>query len=81
MRFYFGLMVLLESPARALRAFAALPGSDINYLELLFSVDAAAVRRDSAFGDFTRKMGLEAYWDRFGWPSACHREGSQIVCH
>jgi DNA-binding winged helix-turn-helix (wHTH) protein/TolB-like protein len=80
-RIYFGLMVLLESPARAMRAFAALPGSDINYLELLFSVDAAAVRRDPAFGDFARKMGLEAYWDRFGWPSACHREGSQIACH
>jgi hypothetical protein len=80
-RIYFGLMVLLESPARALRAFAALPGSDINYLELLFSVDAAAIRRDPAFGDFTRKMGFEAYWDRFGWPGACHREASQIVCH
>jgi DNA-binding winged helix-turn-helix (wHTH) protein/TolB-like protein len=80
-RIYFGLMVLLESPARAMHAFAALPGSDINYLELLFSVDAAAVRRDPAFGDFTRKMGLEIYWDRFGWPSACHREGSQIACH
>ncbi len=80
-RIYFGLMVLLESPARALRAFAALPSSDINYLELLFSVDAAAVRRDPAFGEFTRKMGLEAYWDRFGWPGACHREASKITCH
>ena len=80
-RIYFGLMVLLESPARAMRAFAALPASDINYLELLFSVDAAAVRRDPAFGAFTRKMGLEAYWDRFGWPSACRREASQIACH
>jgi len=80
-RIYFGLMVLLESPARALRAFAALPSSDINYLELLFSVDAAAVRRDPAFGEFTRKMGLEDYWDRFGWPAACHRETSKIACH
>jgi DNA-binding winged helix-turn-helix (wHTH) protein/TolB-like protein len=80
-RIYFGLMVLLESPARALNAFAALPGSDINYLELLFSVDAAAVRRDPAFGDFIRKMGLEAYWDRFGWPGACHRVAAQIACH
>ncbi len=80
-RIYFGLMVLLESPARALRAFAALPSSDINYLELLFSVDAAAVRRDPAFGEFTRKMGLEGYWDRFGWAAACHREASKIACH
>jgi len=80
-RIYFGTMVLLESPARALRGFAALPDRGGNDIELLFSVDAAAVRRDPAFGEFIRKMGIEAYWDRFGWPTACHREGSQIACH
>jgi DNA-binding winged helix-turn-helix (wHTH) protein/TolB-like protein len=80
-RTYFGLMVLLESPARAMRAFAALPARDSNDLELLFAVDAAAVRRDPAFGDFMRKIGIEAYWDRFGWPSACGRARSQIACH
>jgi DNA-binding winged helix-turn-helix (wHTH) protein/TolB-like protein len=80
-RIYFGLMVLLESPARAMKAFAALPARDNNDLELLFSVDAAAVRRDPAFGDFIRKIGIEGYWDRFGWPAACRREGSQIACH
>jgi DNA-binding winged helix-turn-helix (wHTH) protein/TolB-like protein len=79
-RTYFGLMVLLESPARAMRAFAALPARDSNDIELLFSVDAAAVRRDPAFGEFIRKIGIEAYWDRFGWPNACRRQGSQIVC-
>jgi TolB-like protein len=80
-RIYFGLMVLLESPARALKAFAALPARDNNDLELLFSVDAAAVRRDPEFGNFIRKMGIEAYWNRFGWPGACRREGSLIACH
>ena len=71
-RIYFGLMVLLESPARALRAFARRAATSIIW-SCCFSVDAAAVRRDPAFGEFTRKMGLEAYWDRFGWPGACHR--------
>jgi DNA-binding winged helix-turn-helix (wHTH) protein/TolB-like protein len=80
-RIYFGLMVLLESGARALRGFAALTDNAGNYLEMLFSVDAAAVRRDPAFGPFLVKNGVEAYWDRFGWPSACHRESAQIVCH
>lgn len=80
-RIYFGLMVLLESPARAMRGFLALPDSDVNLLEMLFSVDAAAVRREPAFGDFIRKRGLEAYWDRYGWPGACRREGAQILCH
>jgi DNA-binding winged helix-turn-helix (wHTH) protein/TolB-like protein len=80
-RIYFGLMVLLESPARALRGFAALPDNAGNYLEMLFSADAAAVRRDPAFGAFLVKNGVEAYWDRFGWPSACRRENAQIICH
>jgi tetratricopeptide (TPR) repeat protein len=80
-RIYFGVMVLLESPARALRGFAALRDRGGNDLEFLFSVDAAAVRRDLAFGEFVRKIGIEAYWDRFGWPRACRREGAQIVCH
>ena len=80
-RIYFGLMVLLDSPARAFRGFAALPDSDVNLLELLFSADAAAVRREPAFGEFIRRRGIEAYWDRFGWPNSCHREGSQIACH
>ena len=61
--------------------FASLPDRSGNDLEFLFSTDAAAVRRDPAFGDFIRKMGIETYWDRFGWPSACRREGTQINCH
>jgi DNA-binding winged helix-turn-helix (wHTH) protein/TolB-like protein len=80
-RIYFGAMVLLESPARALRGFTALRDRGGNDLEFLFSVDAAAVRRDLAFGEFIRKMGIEAYWDRFGWPKACRRVGLQITCH
>jgi DNA-binding winged helix-turn-helix (wHTH) protein/TolB-like protein len=79
-RIYFHVMVLLESPARALRGFAALPDRGGNDLEFLFSPDAAAVRRDPAFGEFVRAMGIEAYWDRFGWPRACRRDGSQIAC-
>lgn len=80
-RIYFGAMVLLESPARALAALDTLANRDANDLEFLFSVDAAAVRRDPAFGDFARRAGLEAYWDRFGWAPACHRERSKILCH
>jgi TolB-like protein len=79
-RIYFGAMVLLESPGRALAALGTLANRDANDLEFLFSVDAAAVRRDPAFGEFARRAGLEAYWDRFGWPLACHRERAQIRC-
>jgi DNA-binding winged helix-turn-helix (wHTH) protein/TolB-like protein len=80
-RIYFGAMVLLGSPARAMHAFEALIDRDPNDLEFLFSSDAAAVRRDPAFGPFVEKMGLVAYWDRFGWSSACRRDAKRIVCH
>ncbi len=80
-RLYFGAMVLLESPARALRAASARNDRDANDLEFLFSADAVAIRRDPAFGEFVHSMGLDAYWDRFGWPRACRREAAQIVCH
>jgi DNA-binding winged helix-turn-helix (wHTH) protein/TolB-like protein len=79
-RIYFGAMVLLESPQRAMDAFGALGQREANDLEFLFSADAAAVRRDPAFGDFVRRLGLESYWDRFGWPSACRRDGARIEC-
>jgi len=80
-RIYFGAMVLLESPQRAMYAFAALDDRDANDLEFLFAAEAAAVRRDPQFGDFVRKMGLEAYWNRFGWPGACQPQGARIICH
>jgi TolB-like protein/Tfp pilus assembly protein PilF len=80
-RIYYGLMVLLQSPARALHTFPALPDHGANDLEFLFSTDAAAVRRDLTFGEFVHRMGLDAYWDRFGWPPVCRRDNAHIACH
>jgi TolB-like protein/Tfp pilus assembly protein PilF len=79
-RLYYGATVLLESPERAMRAFTALSERDANDLEFLFSVDAAGVRRDPGFGAFVRRLGLDSYWDRFGWPAECRQEASQILC-
>jgi TolB-like protein/Tfp pilus assembly protein PilF len=79
-RLYYGATVLLESPQRAMGAFTALSVRDANDLEFLFSVDAAGVRRDPAFAAFVRRLGLDAYWDRFGWPAECREEGSRILC-
>jgi DNA-binding winged helix-turn-helix (wHTH) protein/TolB-like protein/tetratricopeptide (TPR) repeat protein len=80
-RLYFGAMVLLGSSARALRAVSVRNYRDANDLEFLFSVDAVGIRGDPVFGEFVRAMGLEAYWDRFGWPGACRREGGRVACH
>jgi tetratricopeptide (TPR) repeat protein len=80
LRVYFGAMVVLESPARALSSFGQLAEHNANDLELLFSSDAAAVRRDPGFGEFAHRLGLDAYWDRFGWPDSCRREAGRIHC-
>jgi len=80
-RVYFGAMVLLGSPARAVRAFEGLIDRDPNDIEFLFSNDAAAVRRDAVFGPFVQKIGLVGDWDRFGWPAACRRTDGVIACH
>jgi hypothetical protein len=74
-------MVLLGSPARALHAVAIRNDRDANDLEFLFSSDAVAVRNDPLFAQFVSDIGLAVYWDRFGWPSACRREGGTIACH
>ena len=80
-RLYFGAMVLLESPQRALHASDELINREANDLEFLFSADAAAVRRDPTFAEFAHSSGLDAYWVRFGWPAACHPDGARISCH
>ncbi len=80
LRIYFGVMVVLESPVRALRSFGKLAEHSANDLELLFSTDAAAVRRDPNFSDFVRGLGAEGYWDRFGWPDMCRSEAGHTVC-
>jgi DNA-binding winged helix-turn-helix (wHTH) protein/TolB-like protein/Tfp pilus assembly protein PilF len=80
LKVYYGAMVLLESPARAMRSFGQLAERNSNDLELLFSNEAAAVRRDPGFGEFVHRLELDAYWDRFGWPASCRREAGRIQC-
>ena len=29
---------------------------------------------------FVTRFGLDAYWDRFGWPAACTRAGGAVAC-
>jgi TolB-like protein len=41
----------------------------------------ADLRRSPGFVELVRQSGLVDYWDKFGWPSHCTRDGETIRCH
>jgi adenylate cyclase len=49
-------------------------------VEFLFARETAALRRHPRFGEVLVALGLDGYWDRYGWPASCARRNSTIVC-
>lgn len=49
-------------------------------VEFLFAHETAALRRHPRFGEVLVALGLDSYWDRYGWPASCARRNSTIVC-
>jgi TolB-like protein/DNA-binding winged helix-turn-helix (wHTH) protein len=49
-------------------------------VEFLFARETAALRRDLRFGELIAAIGLDRYWDRYGWPETCARRNGAIVC-
>jgi adenylate cyclase len=49
-------------------------------VEFLFARETAALRRHPRFGEVLVALGLDGYWDRYGWPASCARWNSTIVC-
>jgi len=39
-----------------------------------------AVRQHPQFGELVRAAGLDKFWDEYGWPSQCQRDGDLITC-
>jgi hypothetical protein len=37
-------------------------------------------RADPRFAEFTRRMGLTAYWQKFGPPDDCQLQGAALRC-
>jgi TolB-like protein/Tfp pilus assembly protein PilF len=52
----------------------------LNSLFQLWRHDMSAFRSDPRFADLIDALGFESYWDKYGWPPACQRDGSGIVC-
>jgi len=51
-----------------------------NSMFVLWRTDMAHVRRDPRFVDLVKAVGLESYWDEYGWPPACQKTDGQITC-
>jgi TolB-like protein/DNA-binding winged helix-turn-helix (wHTH) protein/Flp pilus assembly protein TadD len=49
-------------------------------VEFLFARETAALRRHPRFGEVLVALGLDLYWDTYGWPAFCARRDATIVC-
>ena len=49
-------------------------------VEFLFAREAAILRCHPRFPELVESIGLDRYWDTFGWPAAYPRRGDAIGC-
>ena len=78
----FGVWIYLDETERAIDTALRLTEYRILFIpEFLFAVETAALRRHPRFAEVVRAIGLDRYWDYFGWPELCRRaEDDAIVC-
>jgi len=77
----FGAWVYLGEADRAMDVALQMVGEPAEFnVEFLFARETALVRRHARFGELVRAIGLDAYWDRYGWPATCTRKGTAIEC-
>ena len=77
----FGAWVYLGEADRAMDVALQMVSDPAEFnVEFLFARETALVRRHARFGELVRAIGLDEYWDRYGWPDACARRGTAIEC-
>jgi TolB-like protein/tetratricopeptide (TPR) repeat protein len=78
----FGVWIYLDETERAIDTALRLTEYRILFIpEFLFAVETAGLRRHPRFAEVVRAIGLDRYWDYFGWPELCRRaEDDAIVC-
>jgi TolB-like protein/DNA-binding winged helix-turn-helix (wHTH) protein len=80
-KYLFGAWLYVEEAERAIDAGLRLVNDRPSFnVEFVFSREARAVRQHPRFGELVRAIGLNRYWDRFGWPDACRKSGETISC-
>ena len=80
-KYLFGSWLYLGEAERALEAGLRLVNDRPSFnVEFVFAREARELRRHPRFGELVRAIGLNRYWDRFGWPSTCRQAGDTITC-
>jgi TolB-like protein/DNA-binding winged helix-turn-helix (wHTH) protein/Tfp pilus assembly protein PilF len=80
-KYLFGSWLYLGEAERAVDAGLRLVNDRPSFnVEFVFSREARALRRHPRFGELVRAIGLNRYWDRFGWPETCRQSGDTITC-
>jgi TolB-like protein/DNA-binding winged helix-turn-helix (wHTH) protein/Tfp pilus assembly protein PilF len=80
-KYLFGSWLYLGEAERAVDAGLRLVNDRPSFnVEFVFAREARELRRHPRFGELVRAIGLNRYWDRFGWPAACRKTGDTISC-
>jgi TolB-like protein len=78
---YFGMLALTAHHELALQTLLARPEVSPSTLEFLFTRQAQETRRHPDFARLIRQLGVDAYWDRYGWPPMCSRTSGSLRCN
>jgi TolB-like protein/DNA-binding winged helix-turn-helix (wHTH) protein len=80
-KYLFGSWLYLGEAERAIDAGLRLVNDKPSFnVEFVFAREAHTLRQHPRFGELVRAIGLNRYWDRFGWPSVCRKSGDAIHC-
>ena len=81
-RYLFGAWVFLGDTDAAMDvAFELLQEPTQLDIEFLYARETAILRRHPRFGELVTAIGLDRYWNRYGWPAMCKRREAGIECH
>jgi len=81
LRYQFGVWLYLGEGDKAMEVAHQLLAEHGEFdVEFMFAREAAVLRKHSGFGALATSLGLDRYWDRYGWPPMCERKGEGIEC-
>jgi hypothetical protein len=80
-RLLFGTLTYLGDTDAAMEIAFELLAEPVNFdVEFLFTQETAQLRRHPRFGELLVAIGLDHYWDQYGWPAMCKRRDTRIEC-
>lgn len=81
LRYQFGVWLYLGEGDKAMAVAQQLLAEHGEFdVEFMFAREAAVLRKHRRFGELVTTLGLDRYWDRYGWPPMCARKGAGIEC-